>query len=84
VVVLRSLEDVIYDRFDAFPIATPADKIHPGQLPEGFSSAGCLTLPGSFKAGRGHSGAWKDFRAAVGVRRQQQWQAVLDGIAHRA
>jgi hypothetical protein len=66
VVVLRSLGDVIYDRFDTQPVATPADNIHPGQMSTGFSSAGCLTLPGSFRDGQ-HSGIWKDFRAAAGV-----------------
>jgi hypothetical protein len=66
VVVLRSLGDVIYDRFDALPVATPADNIHPGQMSVGFSSAGCLTLPGFYSGGQ-HSGIWKDFRAAAGV-----------------
>ncbi|WP_088346485.1 MULTISPECIES: hypothetical protein [Rhodomicrobium] len=66
VVVLRSLGDVIYDRFDAQPIAIPADNIHPGQKSSGFSSAGCLTLPGFFQGGQ-HSGIWKDFRAAAGI-----------------
>lgn len=66
VVVLRSLSDVIYDRFDAFPAATPADNIHPGQKQTGFSSAGCLTLPGFYRNGR-HMGLWADFRAAAGV-----------------
>jgi hypothetical protein len=66
VVVLRSVDDVTYDRFDRFPIATPADNVHPGQLSQGFSSAGCLTLPGFYASGR-HSGFWKDFRDALGV-----------------
>jgi hypothetical protein len=66
VVVLRSLGDLMYDRFDALPVATPADNIHPGQKSVGFSSAGCLTLPGFFQNGQ-HTGLWKDFRAAAGV-----------------
>jgi hypothetical protein len=66
VVVLRSLQDVMYDRFDAFPVATPGDNVHPGQLSQGFSSAGCLTLPGRFSGGQ-HTGAWADFRRALGV-----------------
>ena len=33
---------------------------------QGFSSAGCLTLPG-FYSSRRHSGSWKDFRDALGV-----------------
>jgi hypothetical protein len=67
VVVLRSLGDVMYDRFDAQPIATPADNIHPGQRNTGFSSLGCLTLPGFYSGGQ-HTGIWKDFRAAAGVK----------------
>jgi hypothetical protein len=66
VVVLRSVDDVIYDRVDRFPIAAPADNVHPGQMTEGFSSAGCLTLPG-FHSPAGHTGAWKNFRDALGV-----------------
>jgi hypothetical protein len=66
VVVLRSVDDVTYDRFDRFPIATPADNVHPGQMSQGFSSAGCLTLPGLYSSRR-HSGSWKDFRDALGV-----------------
>lgn len=65
VVVLRSLEDACYDRFDRFLEATPGDNIHPAQRNSGFSSAGCLTLPGHFANGQ-HSGAWKAFRTAVG------------------
>ncbi|KQQ86781.1 hypothetical protein [Massilia sp. Leaf139] len=68
VLVLRSIADLQYDRFDPFLVATPADNIHPGQLSEGFSSAGCLTLPGRF-AGGSHSGVWRDFRAASGLDR---------------
>lgn len=65
IVVLRSLFDVVYDRFDEFPIAVPADNIHPGQMRQGFSSAGCLTMPGFYAEGR-HTGIWKDFRVAAG------------------
>ena len=66
VVVLRSVDDTVYDRFDRFPIATPADNVHPALLAQSFSSAGCLTIPGTHSAGR-HTGAWKDFRDALGV-----------------
>jgi hypothetical protein len=64
VVVLRSLEDVTYDRMDRWHKCTPADNIHPGQLSLGFSSAGCLTLPGSFRNGE-HAGRWSEFRDAL-------------------
>ena len=66
VVVLRSLSDVVYDRFDRWLIATPADNIHPAILSNGFSSAGCLTIPGSFVAGQ-HQGLWAEFRRAAGM-----------------
>lgn len=66
VVVLRSLTDVVYDRLDRFVNATPADNIHPGQLSNGFSSAGCLTVPGRYANGE-HSGVWQEFRAAIGL-----------------
>jgi hypothetical protein len=69
VVVLRSLMDVTYDRFDRFQIATPADNIHPGQLSQGFSSAGCITLPGRYANGQ-HTGIWADFRHALGINAQ--------------
>lgn len=68
VVVLRSLSDLTYDRFDPFLVAAPADNLHPGQLAEGFSSAGCLTLPGQYAGGR-HSGHWSEFRDAAGLGR---------------
>jgi hypothetical protein len=66
VVVLRSLEDACYDRLDRFVAAVPADNIHPAQRANGFSSAGCLTLPGLFANGN-HTGAWQAFRAALGI-----------------
>ncbi|MXP66019.1 hypothetical protein E0493_21990 [Roseomonas sp. M0104] len=65
VVVLRSLDDATYDRRDRFVEAVPADNVHPGQRRSGFSSAGCLTLPGQFRHGQ-HSGSWAAFRKAAG------------------
>ena len=65
VVVLRSLEDACYDHRDRFVAATPGDNIHPAQRNSGFSSAGCLTLPGRYVDGR-HSGTWQAFRVAAG------------------
>lgn len=62
VVVQRSLSDVVYDRKDLFPTAGPADNIHPSILNTGFSSAGCLTVPGKFTGQ--HTGSWKKFRSA--------------------
>jgi hypothetical protein len=56
----------MYDRFDVFVTTTPADNVHPGQMAHGFSSAGCLTLPGFYSNGQ-HSGIWSDFRAALGI-----------------
>ncbi|RDJ23356.1 hypothetical protein DWF00_22260 [Bosea caraganae] len=66
VVVQRSLSDVVYDRSDVFVVATPGDNIHPGILNVGFSSAGCLTLPGRFTGGQ-HVGVWQRFRKAAGI-----------------
>jgi hypothetical protein len=66
VVVLRSISDTIYDRFDPLVTAVPADNVHPGQMSRGFSSAGCLTLPGFYSNGQ-HTGIWKDFRTALGL-----------------
>ena len=66
VVVLRSVSDVTYDRMDRWHRCAPADNIHPGQNTIGFSSAGCLTLPGFYGEGT-HSGAWADFRSALGL-----------------
>jgi len=68
-VVLRSLADVSYDRFDCFHRTTPANNIHPGQLSQGFSSAGCLTFPGRYANGQ-HTGSWADFRNALGIDNQ--------------
>jgi hypothetical protein len=77
VVVLRSLGDVVYDRFDAFPIATPGDNIHPAILSTGFSSAGCLTIPGIFEGGQ-HKGRWGEFRRAAGLGADgQQFSCIL-------
>jgi hypothetical protein len=66
VVVLRSINDTIYDRFDVFITTIPADNVHPGQMAQGFSSAGCLTIPGFYKNGQ-HTGLWSDFRDALGI-----------------
>jgi hypothetical protein len=80
VIVLRSLEDVTYDRLDVWHKCAPADNIHPAQLSAGFSSAGCLTVPGFFRKGR-HTGAWAQFRNALGLSGQngtgRQFRCVL-------
>ncbi len=69
VVVLRSVDDVIYDRYDLWDPTAPADNIHPGRMSNGFSSLGCLTLPGDYsKASKLHSGLWADFREALGMK----------------
>lgn len=70
VVVLRSLTDVVYDRRDFWDDCAPADNIHPGRRNQGFSSLGCLTLPGDYvMAGKKHTGLWADFRVALGMGR---------------
>lgn len=69
VVVLRSVDDVIYDRYDLWDPTAPADNIHPGRMSTGFSSLGCLTLPGDYsKASKLHSGLWADLREALGMK----------------
>ena len=68
VVVLRSVEDVVYDRYDFWHKCAPADNIHPGRRIDGFSSLGCLTLPGDYnRSTRTHTGLWADFRVALGM-----------------
>jgi len=68
VVALRSLNDVVYDRRDFWHDCAPADNIHPGRRRQGFSSLGCLTLPGDYEmAQRKHTGLWADFRMALGM-----------------
>lgn len=46
VVVLRTINDVICDRWDS---CAPADNFHPARRLDGFSSLGCLTLPGTIR-----------------------------------
>jgi hypothetical protein len=68
VVVLRTVNDVVYDRNDFWHKCAPADNIHPGRRIDGFSSLGCLTLPGDYKKStKTHSGLWADFRVALGM-----------------
>ncbi|MCE6969053.1 hypothetical protein [Cereibacter sphaeroides] len=70
VIALRSIDDVTYDRRDFWHRCAPADNIHPGRRREGFSSLGCLTLPGDYdRQSRTHSGLWADFRVALGMGR---------------
>lgn len=69
-IVLRSTEDVIYDRRDFWHDCAPADNIHPGLRREGFSSLGCLTLPGGYERdSRTHTGLWADLREVLGMGR---------------
>ncbi|MDB5530340.1 MAG: hypothetical protein JWR51_3443 [Devosia sp.] len=68
VIALRSTNDVVYDRRDFWHKCAPADNIHPGRRQNGFSSLGCLTLPGDYvMASRKHTGLWADFRVALGM-----------------
>lgn len=70
VIALRSLSDVAYDIRDFWHSCAPADNIHPGRRRQGFSSLGCLTLPGDYERGsRKHTGLWADFRVALGMGR---------------
>ncbi len=71
VVVLRSHDDLIYERGDDFERHSPADNIHPGLSPTygaKFSSAGCQTVPGGYDGGtQTHTGKWAEFRRAAGL-----------------
>jgi GH24 family phage-related lysozyme (muramidase) len=68
VVVLRSTDDLIYDRRDLWDPCAPADNIHPGRRINGFSSLGCLTLPGDYvPATRKGTALWAAFRKALGL-----------------
>lgn len=70
VIALRSVNDVVYDRRDFWHQCAPADNIHPGRRRQGFSSLGCLTLPGDYDmATTTHTGLWADFRVALGMGR---------------
>lgn len=74
VVVLRSEDDLTYTVRDTWDKAVPNDNIHPGivavnagssTVPD-FSSAGCTTIPGA-SSGDAPTGAWADFRRALGL-----------------
>jgi Papain-like cysteine protease AvrRpt2/Putative peptidoglycan binding domain len=69
VVVLRSLDDLVYQVTDVWEEHSPGDNIHPGFSGQQalFSSAGCQTVPGRWTAANGHQGTWADFRAAAGL-----------------
>ena len=68
VIALRSTNDLVYDRRDFWHKCAPADNIHPGRRQNGFSSLGCLTLPGDYvMATKTHTGLWADFRVALGM-----------------
>lgn len=71
VVTLRTINDLIFDRRDFWHKCAPADNIHPGRRNDGFSSLGCLTLPGDYRmTDKTHTGLWSDFRVALGMDRK--------------
>jgi N-acetylmuramoyl-L-alanine amidase len=70
VVVLRTLDDLIYTITDKWDSGHVGDNIHAARLdgssgPQ-FSSAGCQTVPGDYRSDQ-HVRAWGDFRAAAGL-----------------
>ena len=69
VVVLRSLDNLVYEVTDVWQQHSPGDNIHPGFTGRQalFSSAGCQTIPGRWTAAHGHEGTWAAFRAAAGL-----------------
>jgi hypothetical protein len=71
VVVLRTVDDLVYTVRDMWDSGHVGDNIHPGRrdlAAEGpfFSSAGCQTIPGDYGTG-GHVRAWAEFRTAAGL-----------------
>jgi hypothetical protein len=86
VVVLRSNDNLVYERTDHWEAWVPLDNIHPGGCPEEpFSSAGCQTVPGTFgeecdgfpevKA-ETHRGPWAALRQSAGLdpnNNQDRW-----------
>jgi hypothetical protein len=72
-VELRTKDDLTYTVYDIWDGGWVGDNIHPGLKPVNpspstepdFSSAGCNTIPGFSKNDK-PSGAWEDFRAALG------------------
>jgi endonuclease G len=69
VIVLRTLDDLVYEVGDVWEQHSPGDNIHPGFTGRQalFSSAGCQTVPGRWTSASGHQGTWADFRAAAGL-----------------
>jgi len=71
IVVLRTLDNLIYEISDTWDSGDFGDNIHPARLDGSrsapfFSSAGCQTIPGNFRGGR-NTGTWEDFRMAAGL-----------------
>jgi hypothetical protein len=65
VVVLRTFDNLVYETTDSWHLHHPADNIHPAFLANGFSSAGCNTVKGTYQGG--HRGPWRDFRRRAGL-----------------
>jgi hypothetical protein len=67
IAVRRSMDGRAFTLRDPYEEASPADNIHPAftEPDAQFCSAGCQTVPGSYAAEAGHSGAWGRFRAAA-------------------
>ncbi|MDX2019475.1 MAG: hypothetical protein SF187_04490 [Deltaproteobacteria bacterium] len=72
VVVVRTLDDLVYEASDTWESGDVGDNIHPARQNDtnGFSSEGCHTIPGTYDRETGtHAGAWIDFREAMGLTR---------------
>ncbi len=69
VIVLRSNDDLIFETSDDWERHSPADNIHPAFSDRAarFSSAGCQTIPGSWRPESGHTGEWARFRRRAGL-----------------
>lgn len=71
VVVVRTLDDLIYETTDRFENGNVGDNIHPSRHTaptDPFSSEGCSTVPGTYDLRtERHAGLWTEFRAAAGL-----------------
>ena len=67
--VLRTVNDLVYDIRDVWDDCGPGDDLHPAffEHSAAFSSFGCLTVSGNSDPAGNHTGAWKDFRGALGL-----------------
>jgi N-acetylmuramoyl-L-alanine amidase len=71
VVVVRTLDDLMYETTDTFEVGSVGDNIHPSRFAkptDRYSSQGCLTVSGAYDLkSEKYSGLWSRFRGALGL-----------------